>query len=179
MGFTKLTLQIPTDYSEQTLRKVIMKKLRIVNFTFRIESKSLDARNKRKIHWVLNVAVHSEELKGTDEVQKQQLEIPYKKRNKKVMIVGSGPAGIFAAIVLQKQVLKPHSSKGVLMLAFVKRASVILSRVEHSQRKTIMPLVKAGQVHFRMANSLHVQNIFRWKGNLSSINTSKQALRPK
>ena len=102
MGFTKLTLQIPTDYSEQTLRKVIMKKLRIVNFTYQIESKSLDARNKRKIHWVLNVAVHSEELKGTDEVQKQQLEIPYKKRNKKVMIVGSGPAGIFAAIVLQK-----------------------------------------------------------------------------
>ncbi len=102
MGNKELILKLPTDYSSEQLKKEISKKLRIKNFTFQITNKSLDARKKNFIHWNINLLVFSDELKGNDESEQEKLEIPYKKREKRIAVVGSGPAGFFSAYVLQK-----------------------------------------------------------------------------
>ena len=102
MGFTIIHLNLPPDYSETELKQRIEKELRIKEFSFQIETKSLDARKKNNIHWLLRVAVLSPEIPGSEKEPSKSLSIPYKVRNKRVVIAGSGPAGFFAAFVLQK-----------------------------------------------------------------------------
>ncbi len=102
MGYSQISLKLPTDYDSERLKKKIGHLLGITDFTYQIENKSLDARKKNNIHWQLRLMVHSDELgEGTVE-KKPGLHIPYKKRNKKVVVVGNGPAGFFSALVLQK-----------------------------------------------------------------------------
>ena len=93
---------MPTDFSEDQLRKKIEREMRITNFTFQIENKSLDARKKQNIFWLLKVGVQSPEIKVDETVPVEKLVIPYKNRKSQVVVVGSGPAGFFAAFVLQK-----------------------------------------------------------------------------
>ena len=102
MGCTEISLKLPTDFTEEELQRKIGKRLRLTSFSYRIERKSLDARKKSDIHWKINVAVTSRELKNGTPVVPPPLEIPYRKRNKKVVVIGSGPAGFFAALILQK-----------------------------------------------------------------------------
>ncbi len=101
MGYRQLSIKLPTDYDEVLLRKRISQKSGLKDFSYVIENKSLDARNKNNIHWQIRVLVSSAKLKG-DEILQQEIQIPHKKRNEKVVVVGSGPAGFFAAFVLQK-----------------------------------------------------------------------------
>jgi len=101
MGYTEITLPLPTDYREEDLSQGIKTFLGISDFSFQIDQKSLDARKKSHIHWLLRVTVMSPELPGPDREPDPALEIPYQKRDKKILVVGSGPAGFFAAYVLQ------------------------------------------------------------------------------
>ena len=101
MGYKHISIKIPTGYDEAFLKKKIAQKSGLKDFTYAVESKSLDARNKSNIHWQMRVLVKSDKLKG-DDVVKPELEIPRKKREEKVIVVGSGPAGFFAAFVLQQ-----------------------------------------------------------------------------
>jgi len=101
MGYKKLQLKLNTNYSEKELRRVIQKKTHLNGFTFQIAKKSLDARNKRSPFWLVSLVIHSKEIKGEEYREQELLEIPYKKRDRKVVVVGSGPAGFFAAHVLQ------------------------------------------------------------------------------
>ena len=102
MNYKEITIKLPTDYSEPMLCNIIRQKLKIRNFSYQIENKSLDARQKNRIHWQIRLTVFSNEIKGRKQEPKPQLDIPYKKRNIKILIVGSGPAGFFSAFVLQK-----------------------------------------------------------------------------
>ena len=102
MGFKTISIKLPTDYSDKQLRKKISKELRISDFSFQIENKSLDARKKSNIFWLVKVAVNSPEIKSGEAAEIEELEIPYKKREKQIVVVGSGPAGFFSAFVLQK-----------------------------------------------------------------------------
>ncbi len=102
MGIKTISLKLPTDYSEDLLKRNISKMLSISDFSFAVENKSLDARNKKNIHWQVKVLVDSPQIKGSDAPEKEQLQIPYQDRNKKIVVVGSGPAGFFNAFVLQK-----------------------------------------------------------------------------
>ena len=102
MGFIEVEINLPTDYTDDHLKQSISKKLRVREFSYQVINKSLDARNKKKIHWRLKIGVSSAHLKGEPDLQKDALQIKYKKRNKNVVITGSGPAGFFAAYVLQK-----------------------------------------------------------------------------
>jgi hypothetical protein len=102
MGYQEISLKLPTDYTEDQLKKIIKGELKIDEFSHQIINKSLDARQKRNIHWLVRIFVSSEELKGENPELPISLEIPYKKRKEKVTIVGSGPAGFFSAYVLQK-----------------------------------------------------------------------------
>ena len=80
MGYKEITLKLPTDFTDKLLRKKIRKDLNITDFSFQIAHKSLDARNKKKIHWLLRVTVISDELKGERPSLAPSLEIPVSKR---------------------------------------------------------------------------------------------------
>ncbi len=101
MGSRKIELSLPTGYTEEDLEKKIRKIVKTGGFTYRIDRKSLDARKKDSIKWVLSVVVSAPGFK--EEIPPVPgLEIPYEKRKEKITIVGSGPAGFFCALVLQK-----------------------------------------------------------------------------
>jgi len=102
MGFKTISLKLPTDFTPELLQSRISKEMRITNFTYHIENKSLDARNRSNIFWLVQVVVKSSEINGGEELNQDVLEIPYKKRKEQIVVVGSGPAGFFAAFVLQK-----------------------------------------------------------------------------
>lgn len=102
MGFKTISLKLPTDFSTDLLRSKISKELHIRDFSFHIENKSLDARNKANIHWLVQVVVKSEGIKNGEEIINENLSIPNKKRKEQILVVGNGPAGFFAAFVLQK-----------------------------------------------------------------------------
>jgi len=102
MGSKQISLNLSTDHTKDKLRKKIEKKLKIKDFTFQIEKKSLDARKKSNIHWRLLVSVSSKHLKGTLSASQPPLNIPYQKRKEKTVVIGSGPAGFFCALILQK-----------------------------------------------------------------------------
>ena len=101
-GYKELTLKIPTDCSDDQLKSMIADELNIKEFSYQIEKQSLDARKKNKIHLLTRVAISSSELSEPEPEAKPTLEIPNKKRDEKVVVVGSGPAGLFSALVLQK-----------------------------------------------------------------------------
>ncbi len=102
MGYREISLQLPTDYHEDELKEDIAKELGIREFSYQIENKSLDARKKGNIHWLVRVVVLSDEVAGCAPLLCPSLDIPYKKRKEKAVVVGSGPAGFFSAFVLQK-----------------------------------------------------------------------------
>jgi len=102
MGYRELSFNLPSDYEEGDLRDAIAKKLGIEKFSWQIERKSLDARKKNDIHWQVRVAVLSDELAGGEPPVTPELAIPSRVRKEKAVVVGSGPAGFFAALVLQK-----------------------------------------------------------------------------
>lgn len=102
MGQRILQIKMPAGYNDWMLNKAIEKQLDTTDFTFKIENKSLDARKRNDIHWEIKIVVSSEAIKETLDNKIKDLDIPYSKRDTKVVIVGSGPAGFFAAYVLQK-----------------------------------------------------------------------------
>ena len=102
MGYREIELTMPVGYDERTLESRIRKELRIGSSDYHILHKSLDARKKENIRWVMRAGVFSPELKGGLPPREPAIDIPRKKRNRRVVITGSGPAGFFAALVLQR-----------------------------------------------------------------------------
>ncbi len=101
MGYKRIQLELPTGYSEEELRKAIQKVAGTDDFRYEVEKKSLDARKMTNIHWLTGLIVSSEKFKGEAYVQPAPMHIPNKKRSGKAVVTGSGPAGFFAACVLQ------------------------------------------------------------------------------
>ena len=102
MGYREITLTLPVGYTESQLKRTIGTILEISDFSYSIAQKSLDARKKSHIHWLIRAGVASHELDGPEHPAAPGLHIPYKKRAQKAVVVGSGPAGFFSAFVLQK-----------------------------------------------------------------------------
>ena len=102
MGYRTISLQMPTDYSDEQLRHLIGKTAGTNDFTYQIDKKSLDARKKDHIHWLMNCVVSSPDFKGDAYPESETLDIPRHDRKEEVVVVGSGPAGFFSAYVLLK-----------------------------------------------------------------------------
>ncbi len=103
MGYTELELKVPTDFSNSDLKKVISQKIDTSEHSFSILRKSLDARNKRDIHWLLRIGVTSPAIKGeAPEIKKLEFPSSDHGKEKKVIITGCGPAGIFCGLILQR-----------------------------------------------------------------------------
>lgn len=110
--------KVREDLSNEDLIKVICKKNRI-NIEDIIEwsifKKSIDARNKDDIHYIYTIdIVHKNEKKmknlklidNEDVVEKYENNYEYKSC-KRPVIIGAGPAGLFAALTLAQNGVKP------------------------------------------------------------------------
>ncbi|MHB8881395.1 MAG: NAD(P)/FAD-dependent oxidoreductase [Thermodesulfovibrionales bacterium] len=102
MGWKEVSLKLPADYTEEELRRRLGEDLGIAEFSYSIENKSLDARKKNNIHWLLRITVVSDGISGPAPDMPPPLDIPRFKTDKTAVVVGSGPAGFFCAFVLQK-----------------------------------------------------------------------------
>lgn len=107
MGQKTFEFLMPILYSDEELRQQIKKQIKTDEFSFSIERQSLDARNHRNIYWNVRVEVLSEKIKVKEEKEdKRELVIPdIRAKSKrieknKVAVIGSGPAGLFAAYTL-------------------------------------------------------------------------------
>jgi uncharacterized protein len=104
MGYQELVLNLPTDFTEELLRREIGRRLGIAvsEFSYQIVKKSLDARKKSDIHWTVRAGVTSPGITDPPPEAVPDLVIPHQKGRGTVVVAGSGPAGFFAAYALQK-----------------------------------------------------------------------------
>lgn len=93
---------MPPDYSQEQLHARVAKAEGIQDFTVQIVHQSLDARKKGNIHWLVQLSVFSPEIRGEVPPVPPRLHIPFRRRKEKALVVGCGPAGFFAALVLQR-----------------------------------------------------------------------------
>ena len=110
-------IRLPITYTEEDLQKAVLKKLNTYKHnlvSIKLLSRSIDARYKNNILYVISVAV---ELKSSKGIRAEEFSLPPTsikelgyipiKTNKKVVIVGSGPAGLFSALTLAELGFKP------------------------------------------------------------------------
>ncbi len=106
MGYREVDMRIPLSVSDKELKQIIGKKECLKNFTYQIILKSLDARNKQKICWQYRIGIQSDEILSGQPPTVEEIEIPHKKYSQSALVTGSGPAGIFCAIVLAEAGMK-------------------------------------------------------------------------
>ena len=106
MGYKEIEIRIPVTSSDDEIRSQIGKKAGISIFSYQILRKSLDARNKRKIAWQYRIGIESKEINQGTKPEFKTIDIPRKQYKNTCIVVGSGPAGIFAALVLAEAGIK-------------------------------------------------------------------------
>ena len=102
-------LRLDPDENEKKLRRLAAKALRVDEAAveeFRIVRKSLDARRRNDIHWVYSVAAAARGAAG-EAYTPFRYAVPRAASERRPVIVGFGPAGMFAALVLAEAGLKP------------------------------------------------------------------------
>ena len=107
----KLTnLLLPIKYTDDDIRNEIKRKLKIGDYdilSFEVIKDSIDAHKRGEIHRCVSVGVSLRgekrfyDVKGVEKYEKFQYEYPPVSRlEKRPVVVGSGPAGLFAAHIL-------------------------------------------------------------------------------
>ncbi len=103
-------LHLPIKYTNDDIKSAIKKKLRVGDYdilSFEIIKDSIDAHRRGEVHRCTSVAVslrgeaRFENIKGVEKYRKYSYEYPPVSRlEKRPVVVGSGPCGLFAAHVL-------------------------------------------------------------------------------
>ncbi len=111
-----------TNNQDKALKKEIIKKLHLkenTNFDYQIKRKSIDARDKNNIYYVYTVDInilneeeilnklHNKDIFKTPNEEYILPSIGTTKLNDRIIIVGSGPAGLFCAFFLSLMGYKP------------------------------------------------------------------------
>jgi uncharacterized FAD-dependent dehydrogenase len=133
MGYQEFTFQLPTDYGTDDIKRRLERELQTKDFSFTIDLKSLDARQRKNIHWLVKLGVSSPAISGGEAPQTPQLTIVHKERKEKAVVVGSGPAGFFAAFILQQAGIKT---------TLIERGSKVSERCLHIEN-----FEKTGEFH--------------------------------
>jgi len=111
-------LSVPLDYTEDSLRLLLLQKMKLPSdqlLSFHVSRRSVDARNKGDIHFVLSVDLH---LKNEQSVLRHSknltvlpvthpVQVPEVRFDRPPLVVGAGPAGLFAALTLAKAGANP------------------------------------------------------------------------
>ena len=113
-------ISLPLDYTEATMKATVAAKLRVPPASVQsvtLVKRSVDARDKGDVHFVatLDVAVANEAalLKkarpGTINRApvKEPLKLPQQRFTQRPVVVGAGPAGLFAALMLARAGANP------------------------------------------------------------------------
>lgn len=109
---------VKISLDDTNYKKAIANKLKInenMITSYKIKKKAIDSRNKNDVFFIFNfiISVNSKVLKAVKSNKdiKEYKELNYTvnkvKSNKKIIVVGSGPAGLFCAYNLSKAGLKP------------------------------------------------------------------------
>jgi Uncharacterized FAD-dependent dehydrogenases len=109
MGYKEYEIRLPVEAGEAALKKAVAKRSGLEpaeaaseGFSFEILNKSLDARRKGKIEWQYRVGVASKAITGGEAPKPLALKHEKVGAGRRVAIVGSGPAGVFAAAYLAR-----------------------------------------------------------------------------
>lgn len=124
MGYKELDIRISVHSSEDELNKIIRRKTGLSSFKTQIILKSLDARNKRNISWQYRLGITSDQIKIGRKPKEKELEIPKHNKKKHAIIIGSGPSGIFSAILL---------AEAGIDVTVIERGSQVKARKKHIQ----------------------------------------------
>ena len=110
-------IKLKIDEPEEKLFDIAAKKVKGFRY-FKILKKSLDARDKENIRWVYTVQVER------SPVQEQKKTYTLLKKPERVVIVGSGPSGLFCALRLLQAGICP---------TIVERGGTIEERIEKTR----------------------------------------------
>jgi uncharacterized FAD-dependent dehydrogenase len=98
-------IKLPISSPENELLKIAQKKLGAKAEYFEIKKKSLDARDKNNIKYVYTIACSKHPYQEQEEILER---LPkHKQPQNPVLVVGSGPAGLFCALRLLARGIKP------------------------------------------------------------------------
>jgi uncharacterized FAD-dependent dehydrogenase len=97
-------LKLPINADEKQLLLIARKKLGANPAYFAIKKKSLDARDKNNIHYIYTIECADAPLPKEEELARLSAD---KQPKEKVLIVGSGPAGLFCAVRLIDRGIRP------------------------------------------------------------------------
>jgi len=111
-------LSAPLDYTDSSLRLLILQKLKLSPdqlLSFRVSRRSVDARNKSDVHFVLSVDLSLKNEQSALRHAKclapvsnpRPIKLPSVRFDRPPLIVGAGPAGLFAALTLAKAGANP------------------------------------------------------------------------
>ncbi|MDD6489035.1 MAG: FAD-dependent monooxygenase [Clostridia bacterium] len=112
-------ISLPLDYNEETIKKAAAKKLKINVSEIKYASlykRSVDARKKNNVHFQATVDVKldgkeqyiSDKVSTASVVEEYKYDLPLSKPlAQRPVVVGSGPCGLFAALILAQSGQKP------------------------------------------------------------------------
>ncbi len=95
-----INIEMPTDFSHENMHKEVAKQFSAPKSEFHIEilRQSLDARSKNNPHWKIRAVVWSETFSATEHISAPAIEFPQIGNKRRVIVIGSGPAGYFCAL---------------------------------------------------------------------------------
>ncbi len=89
MGNKHISLKMPTGYNNDLIREKVERYLKTKDFSYSIENKSLDARNKNNIYWEMRLLVSSDAISESLPDIQPELYIPYKKERKVLLLLAA------------------------------------------------------------------------------------------